>query len=121
MYILSDKDVIEALKRAEDRGVEVRIILDPSRRYNLKYIDELKREGVDIKWYPVNKPSLMHRKLAVFDKEKVLLGSANWSRNGLTNNKEIDILIDDSPAVKKIADIFSNDWYHSFLGYYDKY
>jgi len=121
MYILSDQDVIEALERAEDRGVEVRVILDPGRRYNLKCIDELRREGVEIKWYPINKPALMHRKLAIFDREKILLGSANWSGNGLTNNKEIDVLIDDSPTVKKIAEIFSNDWYHSFLGHYSKY
>jgi phosphatidylserine/phosphatidylglycerophosphate/cardiolipin synthase-like enzyme len=121
MYILSDQDVIEALERAEDRGVEVRIILDPSRRYNLKYIDELRREGVEIKWYPVNKPALMHRKLAIFDREKILLGSANWSRNGLTNNKEITVLIDDIRTVDRVADIFSDDWYHSFLGHYSKY
>jgi phosphatidylserine/phosphatidylglycerophosphate/cardiolipin synthase-like enzyme len=121
MYILTDLDIIRALERAESRGVEVRIILDPNQRYNLKYVDRLKREGVEIKWYPVNKPALMHRKMAIFDKEKVLLGSANWSRNGLTNNKEINVLIDDLKLTDKVVEIFSNDWYYSFLGHYDKY
>jgi phosphatidylserine/phosphatidylglycerophosphate/cardiolipin synthase-like enzyme len=59
--------------------------------------------------------------MAIFDKEKVLLGSANWSRNGLTNSKEIDVLIDDSKLADKMAEIFSDDWYYSFLGHYDKY
>jgi phosphatidylserine/phosphatidylglycerophosphate/cardiolipin synthase-like enzyme len=121
MYILTDQDVIKALERAEGRGVEVRIILDPNQRYNLKHVDRLKREGVEIKWYPVNKPALMHRKMAIFDKEKVLLGSANWSRNGLTNNKEINVLIDDSEVVGKVTEVFSDDWYYSFLGHYNKY
>ena len=40
MYILTDQDVIEVLERAEDRGVEVRVILDPNHGYNLKHVDE---------------------------------------------------------------------------------
>jgi phosphatidylserine/phosphatidylglycerophosphate/cardiolipin synthase-like enzyme len=121
MYILTEQDIIRALEKAEGRGVEVRIILDPNQRYNLKHVDRLKREGVEIKWYPVNKPSLMHRKLAIFDKEKVFLGSANWSRNGLTNNKEMNVVIDDSEVVEEVTEVFSDDWYYSFLGHYDKY
>jgi phosphatidylserine/phosphatidylglycerophosphate/cardiolipin synthase-like enzyme len=63
----------------------------------------------------------MHRKLAIFDKEKVFLGSANWSRNGLTNNKEMNVVIDDSEVVEEVTEVFSDDWYYSFLGHYDKY
>jgi phosphatidylserine/phosphatidylglycerophosphate/cardiolipin synthase-like enzyme len=121
IYILTDQDVIRALERAEDRGVEVKIILDPNQRYNLKHVDQLKREGIEIKWYPVNKPALMHRKMAIFDKEKVLLGSANWSRNGLTNNKEINVFIDDTKVADELVEIFSDDWYYSFRSHYDKY
>lgn len=121
MYILADQDVIRALERAEDRGVEVRIVLDPNQRYNLKHVDQLEREGIEVKWYPVNKPALMHRKVAIFDKKRVFLGSANWSRNGLTNSKEIDVLIDDSELVDEVVEIFSDDWYYSYIGHYDKY
>ncbi|MFH1504168.1 MAG: phospholipase D family protein [Candidatus Omnitrophota bacterium] len=121
MYILTDRNVIEALEKAEGRGVEVRLILDPNQRYNLEHTDDLKREGVEIKWYPVSKPALMHRKAAIFDEEKVILGSCNWSRNGFTNSKEINVLINDAQAVKEIIEIFSGDWYHSYLGHYEKY
>jgi len=121
VYILTDQDVIKALQRAETRGVEVRIILDPNQTSNLKNVDQLKNRGVEIKWYPVTKPAQMHRKVAIFDKKKVFLGSTNWTHNGFTKNCEISLFLDDSQAVAKIEEIFARDWYYSYLGHYDKY
>jgi len=121
VYILTDQDVIKALQRAETRGVEVRIILDPNQTSNLKNVDQLKNRGVEVKWYPVTKPAQMHRKVAIFDKKKVFLGSTNWTHNGFTKNCEISLFLDDSQAVAKIEEIFARDWYYSYLGHYDKY
>lgn len=121
VYILTDQDVIKALQEAESREVEVRIILDPNQTSNLKNVDQLKNRGVEIKWYPVTKPAQMHRKFAMFDKKKILLGSTNWTHNGLTRNCEINLLVDDPRAVAKIEEIFTQDWYYSYLGHYDKY
>ena len=121
VFILTDQDVIKALQRAETRGVEVRIILDPNQSSNLKNVDQLKNRGVEVKWYPVTKPAQMHRKVAIFDKKKVFLGSTNLTHNGFTRNCEINLLIDDPQTVAKIEEIFSQDWYHSYLGHYDKY
>ena len=121
IYILTDQDVIKALQRAETRGVEVRIILDPNQPSNLKNVDQLKNRGVEVKWYPVTKPAQMHRKFAMFDKKKIFLGSTNWTHNGFTKNCEINLLIDDLQAIAKIEEIFSRDWYYSYLGHYNKY
>jgi phosphatidylserine/phosphatidylglycerophosphate/cardiolipin synthase-like enzyme len=121
VYILTDQDVIKALQRAETRGVEVRIILDPNQPSNLKNVDQLKNRGVEVKWYPATKPAQMHRKCAMFDKKKVFLGSTNWTHNGFTKNCEINLLIDDPQTIAKIEEIFSRDWYYSYLGHYDKY
>ena len=65
MYVLTDAEVLDALERAEQRGVQVRMILDPNQQGNQKHVERLKQYGVEVKWFPINKPALMHRKLAI--------------------------------------------------------
>ncbi len=121
VYIFTDQDMIKALQQAETRGVEVRIILDPNQASNLKNVDQLKNRGAEVKWYPVTKPAQMHRKVAIFDRKKIFLGSTNWTHNGFTKNCEINLLTDDPQTIAKIEEIFGRDWYYSYLGHYDKY
>ncbi len=56
MYALTDAEVIGALERAEARGVEVRVILDPNQIGNQDHVDRLTEQGAEVKWFPVKKP-----------------------------------------------------------------
>ena len=49
MYVLTDPEIIDAIERAEARGVQVRVILDPNQSGNQKHVDRLKQRGVDVK------------------------------------------------------------------------
>ena len=121
MYVLTDAEVIDAIERAEDRGVQVRLILDPNQSGNQVHVDRLKQHGVEVKWFPVKKPALMHRKLAIVDGTKLFAGSVNWTSNGLARNEELMLLIEDPVIAKQLDDIFAGDWYQSWLGHDEEY
>jgi len=121
MYVLTDEEVAFALERAEARGVQVRVILDPNQLGNHKHVERLKQHGVEVKWFPITKPAQMHRKLAIVDGERFFAGSVNWSYNGLAKNEELMLIVVDPPIAKKLDEIFSEDWYQSWLGHYPEY
>jgi phosphatidylserine/phosphatidylglycerophosphate/cardiolipin synthase-like enzyme len=121
MYVLSDVEVIEALERAEARGAAVRVILDPHQASNQRHLDRLKAGGVEVKWFPVNQPAQMHRKLAILDGTRVLAGSVNWTANGLERNEELLLVLDDPEAAQQLSELFAADWYESWLGHQRRY
>lgn len=109
MYTLTARDVLTALERAEGRGVEVRVILDPNQTGNHQQVDRLEQHGVEVKWFPVRKPALMHRKLAIVDGTRIFAGSVNWTANGLTRNEELMLLIEDPVLVTHLQERFADD------------
>lgn len=121
MYVLTDDEVVLALERAEQRGVQVRVILDPNQSGNQKHVERLKLHGVEVKWFPVNKPAQMHRKLAIVDGKQLFAGSVNWSYNGLARNEELMLLVEDPEIARKLDEIFATDWYQSWLGHHAEY
>ena len=111
MFILSDKDIIKALKKASSRGIKVRIILDPHRKENHYTFDEFLNSQVKIKFYHMKRPAIFHRKFILIDNKTLLIGSFNLSFNGLENNKEIMVEIVNKKAINYILKIFNNDLY----------
>ena len=116
MYTLTNPEVIAALEQAEARGVEVRVILDPNQKGNDRYVERLTGQGAEVKWFPVVKPALMHRKLAIVDGKQILAGSVNWTANGLTKNEELLLVIEDPTVARQLAEKFDADWYHAWVG-----
>jgi cardiolipin synthase len=112
MYTLTDPEVIARLVEAHRRGVTVRVLLDPNQAYNLHGYAVLSAGGVDVRWYPVPRGTLLHAKVGLFDGELVL-GSANWTLSGLGVNHELDIETSDAGAVAAYAARFAADWARS--------
>jgi len=109
VYTLTDAEVIDELAAAHRRGVIVRVLLDPNQSYNLRAYEVLLTAGVEVRWYPVPKGTLLHAKIGLFDAELVL-GSANWTLSGLGVNHELDIETGDPGAVAAYAARFAADW-----------
>ena len=109
VYTLTDPEVIAELVEAHRRGVTVRVLLDPNQAYNLRGYSVLRVGGVDVRWYPVPRGTLLHAKIGLFDGELVL-GSANWTLSGLGVNHELDIETEDAVAVAAYAARFAADW-----------
>jgi cardiolipin synthase A/B len=110
VFVLTDPDVIAAMAAAERRGVHVRILLDPGQDVNRPSYNLLEQAGVEARWYPVPPGTLLHAKTALFDGRRLLVGSANWSRSGLSVNHELDLLFEDASTAGQYASRFEKDW-----------
>lgn len=116
MFFLTDYTIIEALKAAEARGVEVEVLLNPSQIRGYKANEapaaELRAAGCEVKWYQPDpeRGGRLHAKMGIFDDHQVILGSANWTGNGLTWNKEANVDIVDSEVASYYAKMFEDDF-----------
>jgi phosphatidylserine/phosphatidylglycerophosphate/cardiolipin synthase-like enzyme len=109
VYTFTDPETIAGLAAAKRRGVDVRVLLDPNQSFNRHGYEVLSAAGVDVRWYPVPRGTLLHAKIGLFDDELVL-GSANWTLSGLGVNHELDIETEDPAAVVAFATRFAADW-----------
>jgi len=116
-FILSDKDIVAGLLAAKHRGVEVKVLMDPTgvkngASLNGQTFETLKDAGIEVKWYTVDTSvhQMLHAKWGVFDDQELLVGSANWSRNGLTKNREIGIHVKDENTTTAFEEQFQHDW-----------
>jgi phosphatidylserine/phosphatidylglycerophosphate/cardiolipin synthase-like enzyme len=117
MFYLSDRKIIDALLDASQRGVAVRLILDPNKDAfgrqkdgvpNRPVANELvtRSDGrIEVRWYRTHGEQF-HTKLALIsqnDKLIASLGSANLTRRNLGNyNLEANIAIE-APLTAPIA------------------
>jgi HKD family nuclease len=108
MFYLSDRAVISALLEAAERGVDVRLILDPNENAfgsekigmpNVPIAQELIDDSdgtIEIRWYLTDEEQY-HSKIAYFKKEEhsfVTVGSTNFTSRNLDNfNLENNIAI----------------------------
>ena len=110
MYTFTDQDVIRVLQAARSRGVTVWVFLDASQPSNRKNVAQLINRRIEVKWSPLERPALMHRKLLIVDGREALLGSCNWTHNAFTRSDEVDVWLDDAEAVARLAELFNHDW-----------
>lgn len=105
-FYLSDRDLILALKRAQERGVPMRIVLDPNKdafghnKYgipNRPVAAELTKVGIDIRWSHTHGEQCHVKMLCKLDhcgNGSLLIGSANLTRRNLDDfNLETNVLV----------------------------
>ncbi|MFA6489517.1 MAG: phospholipase D family protein [Candidatus Micrarchaeia archaeon] len=116
MYTFSSDAMISAVGDAVKRGVRVRIIMEPrvedSRKQ--KVFDTLSALGAEMKWASLEY-KLTHSKFVIVDGKKVLIGSINFSKSALNDNREADAVVE-GEGVKEIAGIFEVDWAKATAG-----
>ncbi|MBM9501763.1 PLD-like domain protein [Leptospira sp. 201903071] len=79
IYSFDDPEILEALVRAEKRGVRLQIVADPEKVYP----DDLVRLGLFRRW---ERSGLQHSKILIIDRKEVFLGSGNFTWYGLEND-----------------------------------
>ncbi len=128
MFYLSDRDVVSALKRADTRGVRLRLLLDPNRDAfgrekngvpNRQVAHELMQHtdgNTQVRWCATSGEQC-HSKLLIMrqgDTAELVLGSANFTRRNLDNyNLETNIRLVGSEQAPVIADtqrFFDEQW-----------
>ncbi len=127
MFEWSDLDVVRALGEAKRRGVQVRVLLDrhasdekymPWLRFtelygipNLYAAKHLLKEGIDLKWYDSQmEMQELHMKLALFDGQKAMFGSTNYTYQAFNNFRETGVEVTGGAILEQLNTMFERDW-----------
>ncbi|NCO32889.1 MAG: hypothetical protein AUJ92_10875 [Armatimonadetes bacterium CG2_30_59_28] len=108
------KQILDALIAAQARGVDAYVCLDYSRfeadlrAENYATATKLAEAGCTVRLGPSNQT--LHTKLAIFDMERVFLGSHNLTRGALSFNREVTLLTDLRDIAKRMRRYFNEVW-----------
>lgn len=111
VYVFTYYPLADALIDAKERGVDVRVILEPRLDDNTasqKLFSYLSANGIEVRWASMTY-TLTHSKFMVIDGKKVLVGSINFSKNALTTNREAGVIVT-GDVVRSFSDVFEKDW-----------
>ncbi len=111
-YFIPDKQIVKALAKAAERGVDVKIILPGISDSRLPLYSQrhhyapLLRKGVKIYEH---KTSLLHAKTAVIDGVWSTIGSTNMDSLSMLHNNEVNAVILDKKFAQEMERMFSGD------------
>ncbi|GGB01049.1 phospholipase D [Macrococcus hajekii] len=130
MFYLSDRDVIDALLRASDRGVDIKLILDVNKEAfgkekpgipNKPVAHELvskSNDRIQVKW-AVSHGEQFHNKYVLIEDDQqgestLFVGSANLTRRNIDdNNMETDVILTGKshlPVFSRLNQDFDDKW-----------
>lgn len=128
MFYLSDRDIIRALLRAQERGVVLRVLLDPNKDAfgrekngvpNRPVAHTLVSAGIPVRWCDTHGEQCHAKWLMRQDsrgESRLLLGSTNFTRRNLHNlNLETSVVLrgpTGTEPLKAAAEWFDESWYN---------
>jgi cardiolipin hydrolase len=109
VFTISDDTIAEAIAFAHRKGVDVRVLTDNDKLFDVgSDIGRLAEAGVAIK---VDHTSdHMHHKFMVTDQQSLITGSYNWTRSAAKFNHENIILTREPGLVKAFLKEFERLW-----------
>jgi len=113
MYLLTEREIIDALKAARGRDVDVRVLLEAAPvgggAGNRPVFNDLHAAQISVKnSNPAYK--LTHEKMIVVDDRVALIATFNQTRAAFTANREYGIFNTNSADVAEIVSVFEADW-----------
>ena len=114
MFLFDDPALLAAVIAAQQRGVKVRVILNPARRggepENEATRKKLESAGVEV--VDANPEfAVTHEKSAVVDEELALVQSLNWETKNLTETRDYAVTTGHRHEVEEVAACFEADWH----------
>jgi cardiolipin synthase A/B len=110
MYEFDRPDLMTSLRRARDRGVDVRLIVDRTVSVSARTADTLLGDGLAVRAYPVDdrRHQIDHVKLLLAGDE-ALVGGMNWG-SGSARNHDYAFETGSPAVLARLRDIFQQDW-----------
>jgi HKD family nuclease len=142
MFYLSHQEVIKELILASGRGVQVRVVLDPSKDafgYEKSGIPNRqaaatlikKSDGkIQLRWYMTNGEQFHSKLIGIYHEDQLTLigGSANYTRRNLDNyNLESDVMVtvsENDPLAQAFKSFYNRIWENQngiYTGDYSEY
>ncbi|GBC71765.1 Phospholipase D [Candidatus Calditenuaceae archaeon HR02] len=109
MYSFTSDEIANALIRAKNRGVEVKVVIE-SQQAGVRGSEYERLLGSEIEVRLDGNPSLMHHKVMIVDGVIVVTGSYNWSRAAENDNDENLIIIKDPSIAAAYEEEFKRVW-----------
>lgn len=113
VYLLSDKQIIQALDDADNRHVAVKVMLEEhpfgGGTINSKTYKQLQADDIPVKWTNTAF-ALTHEKAMVIDNSEAFILSQNLTTSAFSKNREYDIFDTNAQDVKEIRNMFIADW-----------
>ena len=108
-FLITHKDITQALISARKRNVDVRLIIDANsvNTRNTKH-KLLKENGILLK--AENYAGKLHSKTMIIDDEYLVIGSMNFSNSGENKNDENTLVIKNSAFAKNYKEFFLYLW-----------
>lgn len=116
VYMLSDKDIINAVKDANNRGVATKILLEKNPygggSLNKNSFTDLQLFNVPVKWANPTF-ALTHEKAIILDNKVVCILNQNLTTSAFTKNREYNVCTEEPTDVTEARNIFFADWNRS--------
>lgn len=126
IFYFSHRKIVAALKNAQLRGVDIKILMDPNKDAfgrkkngipNRQVAMELHQAGIDVKWCDTHGEQC-HTKMTIITGQnrhsELILGSANYTRRNIDDfNLETSVRLLsklDSPAINDAITYFDTNW-----------
>ena len=109
IYLFTVDAIGDAMVRAKQRGVAVRVLFDPDHAGNGGARSQLTAGGVQHR----NAPSLYtfsHAKYMIADRDRALVMSANFNIDAMQNERNYGLVDRDPEDVADLVAIFEMDW-----------
>lgn len=104
-YSFTSQNIANALIKAHQRGIKVKILFDRSQlTARHSQIHTMKKAGIECHVDPVL--GIAHNKIMIIDNNIVLTGSYNWTNAAETRNAENLLIIKNHPT----ANIYKSNW-----------
>jgi cardiolipin synthase A/B len=113
MFLFSDPSLVEAVIKARQRGISVRIMLNPARRSGESENAETSKrlKAAHIEAIDSNPDfAVTHEKSMVVDDETAFIHSLNWDTKNLTETRDYAVVTTHGPEVDEIIKCFEADW-----------
>lgn len=122
VYLFTEKRIKEAIKKAYNRWVDVKVLLESnpymSPSINDKFFEEFEKMGIDVTWSNPDNYSLNHSKFMIVDDE-VVVSTWNYSYATFAYNRDFFVFIKDEEFLGDMLDIFLNDFSWNNVSFYN--
>lgn len=113
MFVFSDPVLMQAVVAAHNRGVKVRVMLNPARRSGEKENDDTHRVLTDAGIAVLDSNPVFdvtHEKSMVVDDQAAYIQSLNWQTKNFTRTRDYAVLTQHKHEVDEVIECFDADW-----------
>ncbi len=113
IYLLTDRDTIAMLKRTAQRGVRVRVLIEPEPfgggESNRRAARELQQSGVEVR-FTSRAFRYTHQKSLIVDDRAGVIMTMNLTYSSFTRNREYGVITYNPAHIAEMRTVFKADW-----------